>query len=58
MHTHNDSEIAQETTWLTEDSKIGVNDFMFIKFLIKKTIVYYIGRFGTIDSGMESYYTV
>ena len=56
MHTHDGSEIAQEINWLTEDPKIGVNDFVLVQFLTKKTIVYYIGRVEDIDSDMESYH--
>lgn len=41
---------------MTEDPKIGVNDFVLVKFLTKKTIVYYTGRVEDIDSDMESYH--
>ena len=40
---------------MTEDPKVGMNDFVLVKFLTKKTTVYYIGRVVDIDSDMQSH---
>ena len=55
FHSHDDREIIQETNWLREDPKIRVKDFMLVKFLTKKTVIYNIGKVEDIDSVVVSY---
>lgn len=48
-HTRDDSEFAQEVNWLAGDPKTARSDLVLVKFLAKKTIVYYISRVEDID---------
>ena len=55
FYTNDGNEITQEINWLIEYTKRGMTDFMLVKFLTKKTIVYYFGRVEDIDSNVEIY---
>jgi hypothetical protein len=48
-------ENIQEIDWKKDKPNIGLNDFVLVKFLTKKSIVYYVGRVESKEDYMESF---
>ena len=48
-------ENIQEIDWKTDKPNIGLNDFVLVKFLTKKSVVYYVGRVESKEDDMQNF---